>query len=245
MTTVVVIGATGQIGRLVVEQALADGVSVRAQTRAAARARTVLPEGAEVYEADPTDAATLCPLLADADAVVLTHGTDSDGHGGRTFYDVVVAVLAATAEAPGTRLALMTSMNVSRVPADYEFLAWKRRAERLLRASGRPYAIVRPGWFGYQDAADHRIELLQGDHVTSARGVDRRHVAQVLLAGVHAADFPGRTVEVFSAPGEAVDDVVALLAATRPDEPGAGRGIDDTDEVPLPDEPADVQRDLS
>jgi uncharacterized protein YbjT (DUF2867 family) len=26
---------------------------------------------------------------------------------------------------------------------------WKRRGERLVRASGLPYTIVRPGWFDY------------------------------------------------------------------------------------------------
>jgi uncharacterized protein YbjT (DUF2867 family) len=33
---------------------------------------------------------------------------------------------------------------------------WKRRGERLVRASGLPYTIVRPGWFDYNDAGQHR-----------------------------------------------------------------------------------------
>ncbi|WP_303325423.1 NAD(P)H-binding protein, partial [Actinomyces radicidentis] len=206
-----VIGATGQIGRLVVEEALADGVTVLALTRDAARAQRRLPEGAQVIEVDPTDAAALTPVLADVDVVVLTHGGDMDGQGGRSFYDVVAAVIEATKDRPGTHLSLMTAMNTSHRPTHYEFVEWKRRAERLLRASGRPYVIVRPGWFDYQGPADHRIDLHQGDLVTGQPGVDRRHVADVLLAGAHAATAPGRTVEVFSAAGDPVEDVVALL----------------------------------
>ncbi|MDF2442858.1 MAG: hypothetical protein JWR01_1061, partial [Subtercola sp.] len=40
---------------------------------------------------------------------------------------------------------------------------WKRRGERLVRASGNAYTIMRPGWFDYNDADQLRITLLQGD----------------------------------------------------------------------------------
>ena len=47
------------------------------------------------------------------------------------------------------RIVLMTSINVTRRDAGaYQGLMdWKRRSERLVRASGLPYTIVRPGWF--------------------------------------------------------------------------------------------------
>ncbi len=40
---------------------------------------------------------------------------------------------------------------------------WKRRSERLVRASGFPYMIVRPGWFDYNGPDEHRLIFLQGD----------------------------------------------------------------------------------
>lgn len=243
MTTIAVIGATGQIGRLVVAEALTDGVAVRAQSRDAARARRALPEGAEVVAADPTDAEALRPVLEGVDAVVLTHGTDVDGRGGRTFYDVVAAVIEVLPE--GAHVALMTSMRTSEHPARYEFIAWKRRAERLLRASGRPYTIVRPGWFDYQGADERVIDLRQGDLVTGQRGVSKHHVAQVLLAGAHVASAPGRTVEVFSKAGRPDADVPALVAAMRADDPEhPGRAVLDELEVPLSDEPEAVRGDV-
>ena len=243
--TVLVVGATGQIGRVVVSQALAAGQEVLAQTRSAARAGRSLPQDATVVEADPTDAAALRPLVNRADAVVLTHGGDVDGRDGKSFYDVVAALVEATADNPGTPIALMTSMNTSQVPARYEFIAWKRRAERLLRACGRRYTIVRPGWFDYQGAADTRIDLRQGDTVTGQRGVDRAHVAQVLLGCLTAPSGERRTVEVFSGPGAPVDDVEELLAETRADEPGAAAGALDKVLVPLEDEPSAVREDLA
>ena len=76
--TVLVIGATGQVGRVVVEEALTRGLSVRAQSRNAARAASSLPAEAEIVEASPTDAASLAAALNGVDIVILTHGGDSD-----------------------------------------------------------------------------------------------------------------------------------------------------------------------
>ncbi|RJF43234.1 NAD-dependent epimerase/dehydratase family protein [Actinomyces sp. 2119] len=249
MTTVLIIGATGQVGRVVVEEALAREATVRAQTRSASRARRRLPRGAEVVEASPSDVDALCPVLTGADAVVLTHGTDSDGRGGATFYDVVRAVIDAldALGQPTTHVSLMTTMNASHsaTVTGYEFVEWKRRAERLLRASGLSYTIVRPGWFDYQGSGDRRIDLRQGDLVTGQPGVDRHHIAQVLLEGALNPSGSRRTVEVFSASGSPVTDFEALLAATRADEPGSLDGVLDTNNVALTEEPARVQEDVA
>lgn len=107
MTTVLVIGATGQIGRVVVEEALVRGLQVRAQSRSAARARRQLPAGAEVVEARPPSAEALRPLVLDIDAVVLAHGADVDQRGGRSFYDIVAAVLTALKDRPEVAVGLM------------------------------------------------------------------------------------------------------------------------------------------
>ncbi|SDN72112.1 Uncharacterized conserved protein YbjT, contains NAD(P)-binding and DUF2867 domains [Actinomyces ruminicola] len=246
MTTILAIGATGQVGRVVVDEALQRGLEVRAVTRNAAGARRSLADGAEILEAAATDAHSLRSLLQDVDAVVLTHGTDNDGRGGATFYDVVRAVIGALGDG-ATHISLMTTMNASHSSRNtgYEFVEWKRRAERLVRASGHPYTIVRPGWFGYQGPGDRQIDLRQGDLVTGQPGVDRRHIAQVLLEGALNPSGARRTVEVFSKAGAPVTDFEALFAATRADEAGALDGVLDTHNVPLTQEPQRVQDDLA
>ncbi|MBE6475605.1 MAG: NAD-dependent epimerase/dehydratase family protein [Actinomyces succiniciruminis] len=246
MTTILSIGATGQVGVVVVDEALQRGLNVRALTRNADRARRSLGADAEIVEAAATDSEALRPLLDTVDAVILTHGTDNDGKGGVTFYDVVRAVVDALGEGE-THISLMTTMNASHSARDagYEFIEWKRRAERLVRASGHPYTIVRPGWFDYQGPADRRIDLRQGDLVTGQPGVDRRHVAQVLLEGALNSSGARRTVEVFSKAGAPVTDFEALFAATRVDEIGALDGVLDTHNVPLDQEPQRVQDDVA
>jgi hypothetical protein len=75
---------------------------------------------------------------------------------------------------------------------------WKRRSERLVRATGRPYTIVRPGWFDYNGPDDQLPVLLQGDLRRSGRpsdgAISRRQIAQVLgqqLPARAATDPPG------------------------------------------------------
>lgn len=251
MATILVIGATGHVGRLVVEEALGRGLNVRAQSRDAKRAAGVLPDGVDVREASPASAEDLRALVQGVDIVVLTHGGDVDGEGGVSFYTTVAALLEALGEsgreAAGVHISLMTAMNTSRStgPSRYSFVEWKRRAERLVRASGHPYKIVRPGWFDYQGAEDVRIDLRQGDLVTGQPGVDRRHIAQVLLEGAIDPSRARRTVEIFSTAGAPVTDFEALFAATRADEPGALDGVLDTGNVPLDEEPDSVQEDIS
>jgi uncharacterized protein YbjT (DUF2867 family) len=53
----------------------------------------------------------------------------------------VLSVLTSPA-----RIALMTAIGVTKHTAGHD---WKRRGERLVRASGLPCTIVRPGWFDY------------------------------------------------------------------------------------------------
>lgn len=66
---VLVTGATGQVGRLVVEQLVAAGVAVRAMTRRPHEAD--LPAAVEVVAGDLTDPATLGAALAGVDRMYL------------------------------------------------------------------------------------------------------------------------------------------------------------------------------
>lgn len=74
---IIVTGATGNIGRALVDRLLADGAAVRALTRDPARAG--LPAAAETVRADLTETEDLVPLLTGADALFLTRGRMATG----------------------------------------------------------------------------------------------------------------------------------------------------------------------
>src|ERR1700744_3449886 len=84
--TVLVVGATGSVGRLVVEEALRQGLSVRALVRDNRKARQ-LPAGAHVFVGDVTQPETLTPAVRDVDAVVFTLGSEGGGKAGAESVD--------------------------------------------------------------------------------------------------------------------------------------------------------------
>ena len=109
---------------------------------------------------------------------MFTRGSDGDGKAAseRVDYGGVRNVLAAL-QGRLARVALMTTIGVTNRTSAYnratEAHDWKRRAERLVRVSGLPYTIVRPGWFDHNRPDQHRLAMLQGDLRDLARLISR------------------------------------------------------------------------
>ncbi|MEU9502205.1 NAD(P)H-binding protein [Streptomyces sp. NPDC048196] len=135
---IVVTGATGNIGRSLVDRLLADGAAVRALTRDPARAQ--LPAGAEVVRADLTgSAADFGPLLDGADALFLNLAAGGDR--------AALALVEAAAKAGVRRIVLNSSMAVTDTPADETNFIARMHAtlERAVRDSGLEWTFVRGG----------------------------------------------------------------------------------------------------
>jgi len=138
---------------------------------------------------DLTHPESLAAAVDGVEAIVFTHGSDGGGKAGaeRVDYGGVRNVLAALAGRPA-RIALMTAIGVTNREGDCnrqtEAHDWKRRGERLVRASGLPYTIVRPGWFDDNKPDEHRLVLLQDDRRHAGNSSDgvvaRRQIAEVL-----------------------------------------------------------------
>lgn len=254
---ILVVGASGSIGRLVVAEAHRQGHAVRALVRSPERARR-LPAGIEIVTieivtGDVTVPATLPAAVAGVSAIVFTLGSDGLGKAGaeNVDYGGVRNVLKALA-GRSVRIALMTSIGVTNRNSSYnrstEAHDWKRRSERLVRRSGLPYTIVRPGWFDYNGADEQRLVLLQGDRRQSGTPSDgavaRQQIAGMLIHCLTSAAATRKTFELISASGPPPADPDALLAALRADAPDALDAVDDVANMPLPEEPLLVRADL-
>ena len=143
---ILVVGATGSIGSLVVEEALCKGHSVRALVRSPEKACR-LPAKTEAVVGDLTQPDTLGAAVRDVDSIIFTHGSDGAGKVSSEAVDYggVRNVLAALGRQK-PRIALMTAFGVTNRTGSYnrstESHDWKRRAERLVRMSGCPYLVV-------------------------------------------------------------------------------------------------------
>jgi uncharacterized protein YbjT (DUF2867 family) len=250
---VLVVGATGSIGTLVVDEALRQGHAVRALVRNPAKARD-LPRATQVVIGDVTRPETLADATAGVDAIVFTLGSDGSGKIGaeRVDYGGVRNVLAALGSRTA-RIALMTAIGVTNRTGSYnratEAHDWKRRAERLVRASGRPYTIVRPGCSDYNGPNQHRLVLLQGNRRQagdpSDGAVARRQLAEVLVHSLSSNHALRKSFELISAEGSAPTDFDALFAPLDADPPAALDAVHDLANQPLEEEPQRVRDDLN
>jgi len=251
--TVLVVGATGSIGRLVVSEAIREGYSTRALVRDPDKAQQLPPE-AEVAVGDVTRPATLPDAVAGVDAVVFTLGSQGTGKVGaeNVDYGGVRNILEAL-DSRTTRIALMTAIGVTNRTGAYnrstEAHDWKRRSERLVRASGLPYTIVRPGWFDYNRPGEHQLVLLQGDGRqagdSSDGAVARRQIAEILVRSLGSHEALRKTFELVAVTGEEPGDFDSLFAPLKADPQGALDGVHDTANMPLADEPQRIRDDLA
>lgn len=250
---ILVIGATGSIGRPVVEEALAHGHSVRALVRDTRKAR-MLGDKVDICLGDLTETDSLAMAVDGVDAIVFTHGSDGGGKLGseRVDYGGVRNALEALGDRKA-RIALMTAIGVTNRGGSYnqstEAHDWKRRGERLVRASGLPYTIVRPGWFDYNDADQQKLVFLQGDTRQSGTPRDgviaRRQIAQVLVESLTSDEAANKTFELVAERGAAQEDLDPLFAALAADAATGPDAIRDQANMPIEAEPERVLADLA
>ena len=201
MTNILVLGATGFVGRSVCEKLVersggGDG-RIRVATRRVARARhlQLLPT-VEVAEADVHDDADLARLLRDTDVVInlvaILHGSAAD------FERVHVRLperLAAACKAAGVRRVIHVGALGASNDAPSLYLRSKARGEAALRAAGLDLTVLRPSViFGERDRFINLFASLQS-------------MAPVMpLAGANARFQPVWVDDVAAAVVRCVDD---------------------------------------
>jgi uncharacterized protein YbjT (DUF2867 family) len=240
MSLVLIIGATGSVGRHVVSEALKNCHQVRVLTRKSTDTRGLTAD-IEQVTGDLTDINSLYLAVKDVDAIIFTHGTH--GYEKQGFEQVDYSGVRNVIQALGGRpahIALMTTIGVTVRSTGHD---WKRRAERLVRSSGCRYTIVRPGWFDYNAANQLKLVALQGDNRRDGSpkdGVISRHqIAQVLVNSISLPDAWNKTFELVAETGPATEDFVSFFRSVDQDSDGID-AIHDRDNMPLNEEPERV-----
>ncbi|AHG18607.1 NAD-dependent dehydratase [Chania multitudinisentens RB-25] len=249
---ILIIGATGSIGKHVTAIAVNAGHRVRVLLRKTSHDE-MLPEQVQKYYGDVTQPETLGDALKGIEAVVFTLGTHGQGKLGAQAVDYggVRNVLMAL-RGRAVRVALMTTIGVTERKGVWnqrtQLHDWKRCSERLLRASGQVYTIVRPGWFDYNQPDEHRLILLQGDRRHSGTPQDgviaRKQIAEVLVASLTSQAAMNKSFELVAERGPAQHELEPLFAALKSDQHDALDGVEDLNNMPLAEEPVSVQMEL-
>lgn len=139
---IAITGATGQLGRLVIEQLLKDIPAARlvALVRNPAKAADLVARGVTVRAADYGDAASFDRALAGVEKLLLISSSEI-GQRVAQHRNVIEAAKRA-----GVRTLVYTSL----LHADTSPLSLAREhveTEALVKASGIPFVVLRNGWY--------------------------------------------------------------------------------------------------
>lgn len=136
--TILVTGATGNVGRNVVEQLVARGADVRALVRDAAKAS--FPASVEIAQGDLLDVDSLRAAMAGVSTLFLLNGVVAD-----EFTQGVIALNVAR-EAGIERVVYLSVIHSDRY-VNVPHFAGKFGVERMIDAMGIPATILRPAYY--------------------------------------------------------------------------------------------------
>jgi NAD(P)H dehydrogenase (quinone) len=184
-------GATGRLGRLVVEQLLAAGVpagDIIATGRATDKIKDLADRGVQVRAVEFGDPAAVRAAVAGADRVLLVSGMDP---GGRVAQHR--NVIDAAREA-GTGLVAYTSI-VNAGTTTIRLAADHQATETLLSDSGVPYVLLRNSWY-HENYTDRLSAFLAQGTVPGSAGQGR-------ISAAARADYAAAAVRVLTTDGHA------------------------------------------
>jgi uncharacterized protein YbjT (DUF2867 family) len=179
---ILVTGATGTNGRLVVDALLAGGASVRAMVQNRAKAAGLQQAGADVVVADFDRPQTLDAALAGVERALLLSAVDE-----RLVERE--ARFVERARKAGVRHLVKFSGIGAHPAASFTFGRQHGQSERVIQDSGLPFTFIQPNFFMQNllwsaDTIKARGELYGSLGVTPVSHVDAGDIAAVIAASL-------------------------------------------------------------
>ena len=197
MTSILVTGATGQLGRLAIDALLARGVApgdIAAFVRDKSKAGDLAERGVHVRVGTYEDPASLDTALLGIDRVLLVSGSEV-GQRVAQHQNVIDAAVRA-----GVGLVAYTS--ITRADSSPLGLAPEHRAtEEALAASGLPHVLLRNSWY-VENYTGQAAQQLEHGVVLGAAGegrvsaATRADYAEAAAVAVLSDDLAGQVLEL-------------------------------------------------
>ncbi|MEO1401368.1 MAG: SDR family oxidoreductase [Cyanobacteria bacterium J06635_1] len=160
--TVLVVGATGTLGRQVVRRALDEGYEVRCLVRNFQKAAFLREWGAQLVRADLTKPETL-PTALEGMEYVIDAATTRPNDGSSIYevdWDGKVALIQAAVDAGIKHYVFFSILNSERYP-HVPLMEVKRCTEKFLTESGLDYTILKPCGFLQGLIGQYAIPILE------------------------------------------------------------------------------------
>lgn len=216
--SVLVFGATGNVGQHVVAELAASGTPTRVVTRDAERAMGILPPGTEILEGDLGEEKTLVAALDGVDSVFLLtpHAY--------TMADLQLRVMRA-ARRTGARIIKLSGTNSAIRPDGPHACRQHWEVEEVLKASGQPFVILRPNSFMQvlvgqimlgALTASGKIPNALGSHGISL--IDARDVGAVAARVLVSDQWDGQTLVLTGPRAVTYGEIAGLVSKLRGQE---------------------------
>lgn len=180
--TLLITGASGQLGRLVLDDLLASGKvspkDIIATSRDAAKLADYAEKGVQTRSADFDDAASLETAFQGADRILII-STDALDEPGKRLRQHLAAVAAA--QTAGAKHILYTSMPSPETSA-VTFAPDHLGTENAIKATGIAYTILRNGWYMENLFMSLPHALASGQWYSSAGNGELAHIARADIA---------------------------------------------------------------
>jgi uncharacterized protein YbjT (DUF2867 family) len=212
-----VVGATGETGRRIVQELVQRQIPVRAVVRDLEKGKQILPEGVELVVGDVLNPQSLREAIADSTVILSATGAapSFDPTGPYKVDYLGTKNLVDVAKEKGIQqLVMVSSLCVSKFfhPLNlfWLILVWKKQAEEYLQKSGVTYTIVRPGGLKNEDNTDAIV--MQGADTLFEGSIPRTKVAQVCVEALFQPEAKNKVVEIVAKPDAAAQPFEALFA---------------------------------
>lgn len=227
MDTILVTGATGNVGSGVVRELQGRGVAVRALVRDASKAAALLGSVVEIAVGDFGDAGSIRRAMEGVTSVFIACANDP------RQVDYETGVIDA-AKAAGVKRIVKLSALGAEIGSPVAFWDWHGKIEAHLRASGVPAVVLRPTFnmtnlLASVEAVRHTGNLFAPAAGARVAMIDPRDIAVVAAVALTDGTHEGRTYTLTGPEAISFERVAGELSGA------AGRPVQF---VPVPDEAA-------
>ncbi|MFF9635287.1 SDR family oxidoreductase [Streptomyces bacillaris] len=210
--SIVVTGATGELGRLVIDELLATvpAGEIAAVVRDKEKAAPLAARGVELRIADYNRPETLAGAFRSGDRVLLISGSEVGKRVAQHTAIIEAAKAAGVAQLAYTGI-------LGGPAADFALADEHKATERLILDSGLPYTFLRNGWYTENYTADLTPVLAHGAVVSNAgegrvASASRADYAAAAAAAVTGEGHLGKAYELSGDTAWSFAEYAALLS---------------------------------
>jgi uncharacterized protein YbjT (DUF2867 family) len=215
---VLVVGATGQTGKRIVQELVQKNIPVKALVRDLNKGKQLLPATVELIQGDVLKPELWANQIQDCHRIICATGAAPSFNFTEPYavdYEGTKNLINLAKKLEVEHFVLLTSLCVSRLfhPLNlfWLILYWKKQAELYLQESGLTYTIVRPGGLKNEDN-NNPILMSQADSLFEG-SIPRQKVAQVCVESLFQASSKNKIVEIISDPQAQVKSWEQLFAS--------------------------------